>query len=184
MKLEGFDKFAALIHPQKFERRLHKNVGKATRKVGLVAEGKIKESIYSGEYKQNSAVTVANKGSARPLVDTGQLVRSINSKTVDWMTVDVGVLRKAQVSSHGNKDIIDVATILHYGATIKVTQKMRNYFAAKSREEPDKWRPIRSSTRFIVIPPRPFLNAAVTRGQQFIYKEIWDLAVEATFAGL
>ena len=184
MKLSGFDKFAALVNPTKFSRRLKKNVGQATRKVGLVAEGKIKESIYSGDYRKNSMVTITNKGSARPLVDTGQLVQSINSKSVDWQTVDVGVLRRAKVSSHQNKDIIDVATILHFGATIKVTQKMRNYFAAKSREEPDKWRPIRSSTRFIVIPPRPFLNVVESRGQQFIYKEIWDLAVEATFAGL
>lgn len=53
------------------------------KKVGIVAEETIQEAFATrgyGKWKPNSAYTVAQKGSDSPLIDTGQLRRSITSK--------------------------------------------------------------------------------------------------------
>jgi len=54
-------------------------------KVGLVAEETIQEAFATrgwGEWKPNAPYTVEQKGSDSPLIDTGQLRRSITSKVM------------------------------------------------------------------------------------------------------
>lgn len=53
------------------------------RKVGLVAEEVIQEAFSTngyGNWKPNAPYTVEKKGSSSPLIDTGQLRRSITSR--------------------------------------------------------------------------------------------------------
>lgn len=55
------------------------------RKVGLVAEEVIQEAFATngfGEWAPNAPMTVELKGSSSPLIDTGQLRRSISSKVI------------------------------------------------------------------------------------------------------
>lgn len=55
------------------------------RKVGLVAEEVIQEAFSTngfGQWKPNAELTVQLKGSSSPLIDTGQLRRSISSKVI------------------------------------------------------------------------------------------------------
>lgn len=59
------------------------NLFELAKKVGIVAEELIQDAFGSrgfGEWATNSPYTVQQKGSDSPLIDTGQLRRSISSK--------------------------------------------------------------------------------------------------------
>lgn len=58
-----------------------KTVKSVLDRVGLQMETDTKKEIQAGEFKPNSPSTIKNKKSSRPLVDTGQLINSIVSKT-------------------------------------------------------------------------------------------------------
>lgn len=45
--------------------------------VGVVAVGEVQEQIRRGDYVPNAPSTIARKGSAKPLIDTGRLIQSI-----------------------------------------------------------------------------------------------------------
>lgn len=45
--------------------------------MGTVAVGEVQKQIRTGSYKPNSPYTVALKGSSTPLIDTGQMIQSI-----------------------------------------------------------------------------------------------------------
>ena len=58
---------------------------KFAEKVGLVAEETIQEAFATrgyGEWRPNAQKTIEQKGSDSPLIDTGQLRRSITSKVI------------------------------------------------------------------------------------------------------
>lgn len=58
---------------------------KFAQKVGMVAEETIQEAFEThgyGEWEPNAPRTIAEKGSDSPLIDTGQLRRSITSKVI------------------------------------------------------------------------------------------------------
>lgn len=82
----------------------------------------------------NSPLTILIKGSARPLVDHGDLRASINTAiTVRGTTVEggVGVLRRK--SARGGKKMWNIAVALHEGFTVKVTPAVRAAVFAEMR---------------------------------------------------
>jgi len=186
LKLHNFAELELLLDPAAFDARLKGNIKRATTRIGLDAERQIKEDITGGKFDKNSPITTAIKGSSRPLVDTGELFKAINSQVLAWDEVVVGVLRSKKVTGKDGKadDLLNIAAVLHEGATITVTQKMRNFFAAMARKHPGKYRPLRASTKAIIIPRRPFLESAVTKAQQDRYRSMWEQAIETTFHGL
>lgn len=182
--LTNFKELERRIDPKKFGKKLKVNVKKASKKIGLLAEAAIKDSINKKQYRPNSKVTQALKGSSKPLVQTGALFKNIRSKVSGWDTVFIGVLRNVSVNKKegtGKYDLLNAARILHFGATIKVTEKMRKYFFYLSREFGTK--PLSHRTRFIVIPKRPFLRAAVTKKMEAKYRSEWGKAVTQTLRG-
>lgn len=52
----------------------------ALERLGVVAVGDVKRKIVTGPFTPNSPVTIARKGSSRPLIDTGRLRNSIESE--------------------------------------------------------------------------------------------------------
>lgn len=52
--------------------------------------------------------------------------------------------------------VAEVARVQNYGANIKVTDKMRKWFAAQGF-------PLKKDTQNIIIPPRPFMDNAAQR---------------------
>lgn len=78
-------------------KRAYNNIidGKSTVKtslgnIGLFAENKTRKRLRSGPWTPNAPSTIAKKKSSRPLIDTGQLVNSIVSKTVmNGVTSDI-----------------------------------------------------------------------------------------------
>lgn len=196
LKLIGFEKLKDILDPTKFERRLKRHVRTATLKNGLIAESEIKDKIDKGKIKSprrgksaNADLTVAMKGSDRPLVDTGGLKQSINSEVKSWDLVLVGVLRNRVITdSQGRKKgVVEIARALHDGAKIKVTSKMRKYFfwLAHGKDSPFRGmvKPLKASTKIILIPPRPFMHVALTHRMIKKYTENWRLAVRKVMQG-
>jgi hypothetical protein len=180
LKIVGFDDFARLLEEGPFRERLKKEVERAMAANCLLADAAITAAINSGTgFKANRPLTVRIKGSSRPLVDGGDLVNSINYKVINWKEARIGVLRSKKVKKEGGgtEDLASVAKIVHDGATIKVTQKMRWFFMRMWRENPERWKPLHPNTKVIVIPPRRFLEAAVSDKLVPQMKLNWEAAI-------
>ena len=129
--------------------------------IGITVTKKIKTEIKQRKYVKNHPWTIAMKSTSagvgdQPLVDHGQLVKSINYK-VDYsgiksIQVFIGV-RKGTIGANG-KDMVELARVLHEGAVIPVTSAMRMYLLSKGFA-------LKPSTAFIVIPARPFVRQVV-----------------------
>lgn len=182
---EGLEDLERAIEPRRFANRLEREVYKASRLNAQIGASAITTSINSGGYAPNSPTTTAIKGSGRPLVDKGHLLQSITGETEGPYAALVGVLKSRVVTDESGKgkDILNIAKILHEGAVIPVTDKMRRFMAMMSRKNPGRYRPIRNSTSVIVIPRRPFLEAALTDAMQKKYNDNWMRAVHRSFNG-
>lgn len=191
LRLSGFRELKGILAPGRFQRRLRKHIRKATKKNALIAEAAIKIGITAGKFERNSPLTAAMKGSGRPLVDTGELLKSINGRALSWDEAAIGVLKSRIVrdkDTNRPKDILQIAQILHNGATVDVTPRMRRFFGKMARlysrgETRRPWRPIASRTKVIVIPKRPFLRSATTSGIIRKYKSNWQAAVQQSMVG-
>jgi hypothetical protein len=190
VKIKGF-KTLEDITGKKFPKRFKRNVSKGTKRNALLAEAAIKLDINAGKFTANSSMTKTLKGSSRPLVDSGELVKSINGVPLKWDEFIVGVLKSRNIRDPDTgaiKDILQIASVLHNGAVITVTQKMRDFFGAMHSkslkgETTKPWMPIRASTQAIVIPKRPFLESAVNTKRREIYKKNWQAAIDKSMRG-
>lgn len=183
-----------------FDSTLRRHMRTATQLNGHLAEAAVRRAIRAGTFTPNAALTIAIKGSSKPLVDSGSgIFQAVTSEVVDDFRVFVGVLRS---SEH-----YDVALAIHEGVTITVTDKMRGMFfmlwqasqgaeaggstaltgrAAELWERmPGGWLPLRPSTTAIVIPGRPYLantfNDATLRMR---VQRNWEAALQRTFREL
>lgn len=74
---------------------------KIVKKAAIIGSTLIKKNIMSGgslvgaPFDGNSAVTVAAKGSSKPLIDSGEFVGSVTQKVIDSETSFAGVLKLA-----------------------------------------------------------------------------------------
>jgi hypothetical protein len=192
LTVKGFDELKKKLQPKSFEKRLQRNVKKATRKVGLLAVRKVKTDIRRKKVKPSklSGLTVAIKGSTRALVDSGELLESITSDLVSWDVVIVGVLKNRPVRDEITgevKDMIMIAKILHDGADVPVTPKMRRFFLwlANSSESPVRGKvfALKPSTKIIHIPARPFMEGVLDKLAIAEYRKVWQAVVNKTLAG-
>lgn len=189
LQLVNFKKLKRRLDSRSFRRRLRRNVRVMGKRIGLLAEAAIIEGLHRGQggFKANKPSTAAIKGSSRVLVDSGQLAGSVNSKMENWYTVAIGVLKNRSVVDEQTGKQVDVkkiAAILYYGATIRVTAKMRRFFAAMHRQFPDKWKPLSPDTRVIVIPARPYLRLAMQPKMVRQYVKRWNEAIDLTLQGV
>lgn len=144
----------------------------ATKKNGKLAEARVRAGIRSGIGPRNADLTQAIKGADKALVDSSELFNSIASEVVDQFSVFVGVNR--------TNGMYNIAAIVHEGATVKVTQKMRSLFyalwqvsignmskdklSARGQElyaRNTEWKPLRQTTTVIKIPGRKFIELAL-----------------------
>lgn len=185
---KGFKEFDDMLKPSKFEPRLKKQIKESMDLVGMVAADAIIESIdkrepppgsESSEYP-NAPLTVAMKGNDTPLVGEApaSLRASITHEVAAWNQVVVGVLRRRTEAGRDGKadDVINIAAIVHEGATVPVTPKMRAFMARQGF-------PLKASTVKIRIPGRPFLKSALRKNLVNEYKEIWHNAIQQALSG-
>jgi len=181
-------------------------IGGATAKAALYVRGRIRKRIQSGTaYGANSKLTIMIKHSSKPLVGRGaDLFNSIATKTIDWRSAFVGVLRGTMVDG---KDMVNIAEVVHEGLSIRVTDKMHGMFQALYKvgqgemsatelhaqaaemakalgDEIKNIRPLKRSTKVIIIPTRQFI-AEVFKDPTVIKhcQAIWKKAAAATLAG-
>ncbi len=151
--------------------RLAAGIQQAAARVGNYGASEVKKGIVSGSpggqtFAPLSPVTIARKGSSKPLIDKGDLVGSITYQVINSDTVFIGVKKGKEVN---------IAAVHEFGCTIGVTPKMRAYLHHQGVH-------LRVSTQYIHIPPRPFLRP-VLQSEEFTNKvaEIYIQAIERMF---
>jgi hypothetical protein len=189
-----------LLNVARVDEALQKAVRHATGVNAQIIRREIRENIKTGKYAPsrppNAALTMFIKGSSKPLVDTGHLFQAITSEVIDFGRAEIGVSRMARDAQ--------VAIIVHEGAVVRVTQRMRRMFRALADVSNGKrdasslrgraaalyarrrkgWKPLKPSTTHIVIPPRPFIAEVLEspKVQRRVY-ENWLEAAGAAIAG-
>ena len=157
-----WDKIASSFNSSALNSFLHR----AAARVGNEGRSMVIEGIKSGApggvpFKPLSPVTIANKGSSKPLIDHGDLIGSVTYEVLDNNHVFIGVKKGEEV---------DIAAVHEFGCTIGVTPKMRAYLRHKGIH-------LKASTKYIHIPARPFLRP-VLLGDEF-KKVITNVYLEA-----
>lgn len=101
--------------------------------VAFLAEKLVRQELTNARTEKNADLTIALKGSTKPLVDKGRLFQAITSKRVAPGVFFVGVLKRRVVEgkSEGTSlDIVNIAEAIHDGISIPVTNRMRGLFRA------------------------------------------------------
>ena len=83
--------------------------------------------------------------------------------------VEAGIFGMQADDQVGNSGITmrELAVILHEGCRIKVTPKMRAFLAAKGLY-------LKQSTKYINIPPRPFIDPAMDKAEKVAFRIIGE----------
>ena len=169
-KLSGdWGRLETILNPS----RIAAGIQQAAARVGNCGASEVKKGIVNGapggqKFAPLSPITIARKGSSKPLIDKGDLVGSVTYQVIDVNNVFVGVKKGKEAN---------IAAIHEFGCTIGVTPKMRAYLNHQGIH-------LRASTQYIVLPPRPFLRP-VLQSEEFKSKvaEIYIQAIERMFSG-
>jgi hypothetical protein len=179
IKLRNVKKWRNALKVPEFRAALRRHLSKATLINAKRASARQRQIIQSSAgLARNAALTVALKGENKPLVGGGgdlfQAITEKDTSSGDEIEVFSGVLR--------TNDAYNIGAIVHEGATIQVTEKMRGLFfmlwvaskhAAKGEAVPElqgraaelfgihqNWFPLSEGTKVIVIPPRNWIAMA------------------------
>ena len=169
-KDNNWRRFQNMLDPRNFQSKLNRVISLATRRAAQYVVGEIRASIQRNEYEPLSGLAIVSKAktSSLPLVDAGSLWLSITDKAINPFTAFVGVLRQAK--GKRGKNMYNIAMVLHEGAVIQVTPKMRAYFWYRHNEDP-RWLPLNPTTTAIFIPPRPFIRQVVEKPH--VKQKVW-----------
>lgn len=133
---------------------------------------KLQENILLGievgrpEWPPLSVVTQRIKGHSKPLEESGDLKRAIQvTDTKDRVFVGI----PSGLKREDGTPMEVVAGVHENGATIEVTDRTRAFFASAGF-------PLRSSTKVLVIPARPFLEPALRETEEQIGEIVEEFA--------
>ena len=157
-----WDRLDEILNPAKIKA----GIQQAAARVGNYGASQVKRGIVNGNFTPNSPLTIARKGSSKPLIDKGDLVGSITYQVIDSNNVFIGVKKGKEAN---------IAAVHEFGCVIQVTPKMRAYLHYQGVH-------LKPSTQMIYIPPRPFLRP-VLNSPDFMAKvtEIYIDALERMF---
>jgi hypothetical protein len=187
-RMGGWGLLMAITNPRAFRRLLEENFRKALRSACLDVVALIQEHIRTdGEYAENAPLTIARKGSSRPLIAKGDLVRAVAHRVESPWKAEVGVKRITKGGAN-------IAAILHDGFTIDLSnpkyRKMRIFLAIMRRQlvmagklAEDAVSP-HGKPGFLVVPGRPFFERPFrSKLAQQIVAEAGQAALDATLKG-
>jgi len=145
---------------------IRRGMVRGVRKGALVVQRRIKENIARGraEHAPLHPFTIARKKSDRPLVAHGDLLNGVSVQFIEDLVAFIGVSRGAKAKGH---DLVSVAAVQEFGATIKVTRKMRAFLHAQGLH-------LKADTKAIVIPPRPYVRPAWQESREDVEKTFRD----------
>ena len=161
-----------LFNARGFQSRWKLNMNKYLKAMGIATQGLMTKIILRDKpFVENAALTGIIKQESTPLVQENDLVQSINWE-IKGEQVFIGVLRGS-----GN---FNVAAIVHEGATIPVTKKMRGYFIFLHSQNP-KIKVLSPKTTKIIVPGRPFSKTTLEdpRLEPFVKKQAETLVLNA-----
>lgn len=101
----------------------------------------------------------------KPLLRTGDLYRAITYRVLEKGNFFVGIPKGSK--NREGEDLSIIGTVMERGMTLKVTEKIANWYAAQGV-------PLRDKTTHIIIPPRPFIQPVLQKYKTTIlqiYKE-------------
>jgi hypothetical protein len=182
---KGWKKVSHLLDPKKGGKRIQASVDRMTQVNGRLLAREMRARISRGAYGENAELTAMIKGSRKALKGTPAALtfKAIAYTRVDQRTGFVGVLRR--------NESFDVARVVHEGATIPVTRRMRNLFRllwmrsmsgrvltghmpvklrgraleiwdeATKKTQDPNFFPLKPDTTAIVLPPRKFVQEVV-----------------------
>lgn len=180
LKITGLKRFKKMFAKTFFMGELKKQVRKQNKILGISFEEKVRREIKGGKFAKNSRLTELLKGSSKPLIADGDLWASISSDVYRYLELRVGVVRRDPRTG------ANIALILHEGATIKVTPKMRAWFRRRHVETGGLVKPLKASTHEIRIPPRPFFKQSLIDDKSVgvELQQRWGKAVDDTFRAI
>jgi len=173
----GLETWRLLTSPHVVRKVMREQVSVANRRLAPKMVAKVRKDIKEKHFKKNAILTELLKGSTTPLIDGADLWGSISARHKSPWEFHVGVIREDKGGS-------SIAFILHEGATRKVTEKMRRFFRAQAAESRGLVRPLKTSTREIRIPPRPFIKFSLADDSAAIRPMVekeWGEAIRRTF---
>ena len=150
----GFLKAHRLFGPSmKFKEAVNQAHKAALQQAGEIVLKEIKAG-YSGRRRRKGwprlhPFTIEEKGSNKPLHDTGRLASS----------VQLGSERGDLVVGFSDKETAMIAQVHEDGTTIRVSPRMRGFLAARGLH-------LRKTTETLVIPPRPNIGPAFRRSRR------------------
>jgi hypothetical protein len=152
---------------RRFPATLHRAVHRQALRLTAVIKTGIKQSAPGGlPLIPNAPLTIRSKGSSKPLIHHGDLLRSIGEQEVLGVqaTYFVGVNRAAR-SRDGLRSLATIAEWMEDGTRahlIPITLRMRGFFRHLGIELP------REQQYFLHpgTPPRPFIAPALTYWQK------------------
>lgn len=179
----GWEELERLVDPDRVRKAMAQHFGEAMERMGQLFVSTARDVILDEKpFASNAPLTVALKGSSTPLVDDGDLVGSLTYDVVSWKKLRMGV--NSRRLSSGRL----LAEVLHEGATIRVTPRIRAAVMAKLREKAGdkRFRALAqgfgAAKSVWVIPPRPFLTR--TFADPDFVKRSADWMLEALDASL
>ncbi len=120
-----------------------------------------KEVIQKGAWARNSTATAHLKGSSKPLIDTGRMMRTVRTRS-NRDSVFIGWDSGTEVFK---------AAIAQTGQVLTVTDKMRAYLRGRGIY-------LKQTTKYLRTPSRPFLTEVEKRAGREV-----DRIVEETMDG-
>lgn len=201
--LEGdWARWSVHTRPSLFKGRLRFAALQAGHATGELVQDAIRQQIESGGTRfrkaggivANRPLTIEIKGTDTPLVDMGEMSKNVLFAVTGPFEIEWGVRRDSGSA--------DIAAIVHEGAVIQVTPKIRGMFAALAdasdgkrpasdltgraaelwARKPGGWKALRRSTTTIKIParnyiPAIFANEEVRSGIANNYREVLRAAI-------
>lgn len=179
LELEGFDVLQNVLNPSRFMAALRKNVRATNKRLALIGQDKLRQSIHSTKQwaVPNSVATIEAKGSSKPLTDRGDLWGNAASTLIGAFQFVVGTNRTDE------SDRYNIAWILHQGAHMPVTDGMRKYFRYLAYKTKGKVKPLGPETKVLIIPARPFMKRAFIDDKVFmkLVAAEWRQALDKSF---
>lgn len=197
VSFSSFPVITKMKNPVKVRKTLKKHYKIAAMRVGMGATAMMRKKVQGGIAPGNSGMTKEMKGSSKPLVDSGRLMKAFTYKIQgDYSNIiHVGVMR-----THASAN---VARIIHQGASVTVTKKMSILFKVlnaytrgkKAVLTSERAQILASQSKGIIpalregtvlnIPPRPFAAELMADPKLKVFVENqYKLALKRTFEEL
>jgi hypothetical protein len=122
----GWGRYKRAIDSARFKKRQRIAINKAIKVLANEVTSLVVKRVQTRISPGIADLTKMIKGKTKALIDTGELVNAITNKQLAYNTAFIGIPKNAK--GKDGRNLAKIANILHEGATIKVTRRMRIMF--------------------------------------------------------